>query len=62
MWTRTEGRATVRLVLLEFSPKDEHPVAVSSRRELHDAAGALEPLRAPSLCKDDVDLETIADL
>ena len=58
----TEGRAAVRLVLLEFSPKDEHPVAVSSRGELHNTTRALEPLSAPSFGKDDVNLETVTDL
>ena len=50
------------LILLEFSSDDEYTVAVASCCQLLAAAGPLEPLGRPVLCKNHKDLETVADL
>ena len=51
-----------RLILLELSPEDEHPVPIRLCAQLLQAAHALEPLWTPALCENDVNLEPVADL
>ena len=51
-----------RLVFLQLSPDDEHPVGVRPRRHLLHVADGLEPLWAVALRHDDVDFEAVADL
>ena len=50
------------LVLLQFSPEDEHAVAVRPRAQLLHAAHGFEPLWTTTLCDDDVDFKTVTDL
>ena len=50
------------LVLLQFSPEDEHAVAVRPRTQLLHVPHGLEPLWTAALCDNDVDFETVADL
>ena len=51
-----------RLILLEVSPEDKHPLAVRSRSQLLHAAHLLKPLWTSAFRDDDVDLEPVADL